>query len=828
MRKNKNKKIILVINIILIIVIVILILGYLLIFKNNINNTKERLSINKIITIPEVNISVGDSFYIKEDNNNINIYDFNNNKLYEYQKNDTYYEIFNNKYIIIRNNDNTLVIDKKGKEINKGTFSITINNNDINYLIIDNKVYNNNMEEVYTLSSNLTKDNYIGSKLYGCFINNNVLGLTFEDKDNNVLIDLNTKKVLYSGFDDYLSLSEKGDSRYMIIKDKDKYNLFDTVNKDIIINNINLDENSNISKDNKTIYIYNDKIYQDNTKIGKKYHMSSSNCTVGSKLLDKKNNIVIDKCMLYYEEIFNNTILGTNFNESILYINNNIITGDNILNVGEYFEVLNYKNNTTESKIYNKNGKLQKLNKEIIYLGNNYYQAYNPDNQSYSILDDKLNIVEDNIGSINYFNDSYFVVSDDNHNKYLYRDGKKISSNIYNDITVNNDTVVGETLFNTYIYILGEDKEINIDVDETPDINIEEIINKYDLNIEENKLKENEKLFKKYAYIVENNDNLLDYKKEVMNIFNLIIDNKNYLSELGLLKKLKELNIIYSDSLGFGVGATYTDGEVKVSLKDKNDFTLYHELTHFIDFSFNNNSYLYNLYNCDGNYIVKKGYDNRCTPINIETNFITEAGAEVYSGKYFTNELEAYSPAPLILEALEYIYGSDEVNEWFFVSDNYFKKIWFDMGYSEEEVLKIINSLSNTTKVVQSGSDDTLFIIDLLIDSYKYKKNSNFMNDNKFKYILRSLINYQADFTTSKYKEELNTIIQENNNITSVLNNTFKDYALYKKFGDLIIIDNKEYISSLCYKNEEAGSLLIDYDFDNNKVIDYKYIKRNG
>ena len=342
------------------------------------------------------------------------------------------------------------------------------------------------------------------------------------------------------------------------------------------------------------------------------------------------------------------------------------------------------------------------------------------------------------------------------------------------------------------------------------------------------KIKDNEELFKKYAYIVENNNNLLEYKKQVMDMFDLIISNKEYLNELRLLNKLKELNITYADDLGTGVGATYTDYGTKVSLKEKDNYTLYHELTHFADFSFNNYNNIYNLYNCNNKYEVKKGYDSSCSPIYIDTNFITEAGAELYSGKYYTHELEAYAPAALILEALEYICGTKELNEWFFTSDAYFKKLWLEAGYTTEETEKIINSLSNRTKILSSGNDDTIFIIDTLIDLYKIKISDNFMNDNKFKYILRSLIDYRRDFTTSKYSSELDIIVNENNTITNALNNSFDGYILYKTFGDLIIIDGKEYISSLCYKGNEIGALLIDYDFDNNKVLNYKYTLRDN
>lgn len=566
--------------------------------KKDNNNIEERLNINEIITIPKIDISLGDSFYLEKEDNKLVVYDYNNKKLSEQELGEEdFYEIYNNKYIIIKNDKKVLLVDQNGNEIKEGTFAITVYSNNKSYIIIDNKLYNSNMEEVYELSDNLLVDNYINNKLYSSNIINDILILTFENKDNNMLIDLTTKEV---------------------------------------------------------------------------------------------------------------------------------------------------------------------------------------------------------------------------------------SSNIYDDITIDKDKIIAVGLFNTYIYKLGTKKEINIDAKEEVDINIDEVIDKYRLDSMKDKIKDNEELFKKYAYIVENNNNLLEYKKQVMDMFDLIISNKEYLNELRLLNKLKELNITYADDLGTGVGATYTDYGTKVSLKEKDNYTLYHELTHFADFSFNNYNNIYNLYNCNNKYEVKKGYDSSCTPIYIDTNFITEAGAELYSGKYYTHELEAYAPAALILEALEYICGTKELNEWFFSSDAYFKKLWLEAGYTTEETEKIINSLSNRTKILSSGNDDTLFIVDTLIDLYKIKISDNFMNDNKFKYILRSLIDYRRDFTTSKYSSELDIIVNENNTITNALNNSLDGYTLYKTFGDLIIIDGKEYISSLCYKGNEIGALLIDYDFDNNKVLNYKYTLRDN
>ena len=42
-------------------------------------------------------------------------------------------------------------------------------------------------------------------------------------------------------------------------------------------------------------------------------------------------------------------------------------------------------------------------------------------------------------------------------------------------------------------------------------VNIDEVIDKYRLDSMKDKIKDNEELFKKYAYIVENNNNLLEY-----------------------------------------------------------------------------------------------------------------------------------------------------------------------------------------------------------------------------------------------------------------------------------------------------------------------------
>lgn len=810
----------------LIVIILVIILGisigtttYLLLPKKN--NLKEPvLNINNTIVINSLNVEVGNDFYIVKNDNGFTTYDLSQNKLYTYEDKLTEYSIYNN-HIIITNEDKTLVIDKNGKEIITGKYLTSLYNN-TKYLIIDNKVYNSNMNEIYTLP-----DYFNDKELYLCQIINDNLIMTFKDKQYNKIINLNTKEEVYTNFDEYISTEiENEESKYIIIKFNDKYDIYDTIKKEIVIKDINIDRNLLISKDNETIYIYNDKIYKNNTKINNKYHMDNTSCEVGGKLLDKKNNIIIDKCMLYYEELFTDIIMGSDNENSVLYINNKILSANTFAKEGEYIISYTYNENESISKIYNKEGKEVKTGSITYFINNNIYKEYNTTTQTFYFTNNKLEKISPEFEYIECPYNNYCNVLDTNYNKTLYRNGKKITSNIYDEIIVKENYIVATTVFNTYIYLLGTNPEININTKEELDINTNEIIDKYELKSMKTKIKDNIDFFNKYAYIIENNDKLLDYKKQVLDIFEIIIDNKKYLNEISLLKKLKELNIVYTDDLDPGVAATYEDGNTRINLGEKDTGTLYHELTHFIDYSFNSNNYRYHLYKCDNKYIIQANYSSQCEILRIETNFITEAGAELYSGKYFTKEIEAYSPAPLILEALEYIYSQEEINKWFFESDTYFKKIWLDMGYSFEDTQKVIESLTKRTKIGYYNDDDTIFLVDAIIDLYKYQNSNEFLQDNKFTYILRSLIGYKKDFSNSKYSNELKTITSNNDTIKKIFKEKFPDYYFYNDFGNFIIIDNKPYLSFLAYYKGKTKILLINYDFDNNSIIDYTEIDK--
>lgn len=817
-KKNKKKIIFILLGLLLILIMGIILL---IIYKDKDNN---ELNINDKIVINDPDVFIYNNFYIKKNEDNIMVYNFDNDIIYKYDGKIDGYEVFNDKYILMDTDNEYMVIDNTGNMVTKGTNGMSVHEMDTNikYILVDNKIYDNEMKEIYELPDYFVEETFVNYNLYSLNIINNILAMVFVNNERNMLVDIDTKKEMYLGFDGYLRLSD----RYIAIGYDNKYKIIDTDSKKVIYDNVRVDENLIIWNNDNYMYIYNDKIYTDGTKINDKYYMKSEGCKVGSKLVSD-NEIKISECMLYYEEYDNDVIMGFNIDNSILYINGDIKKASIFNKIGRYIKSYQYNEGLTTYNVYDRDGKIVLENKELYYLGNDIYQEYDIDENISYFLDSNLNIISDKFNYASCNKNGYCIVSDNNYNKMLYKDGKVVTNNIYDDIEIKDNYITAKMLFNSFIYRLGNLDEINIDYVEEVKIDADEMIDKYDLSSIKDKIDNNKALFNKYAYIVENNNNLLEYKKQVMDMFSVVIDNKEYLNELTLLRKLRDLNIEHVQDLGVGVAGVYSDslGEIKIKLKERSNNTLYHELMHFIDYSFNNNSFGSYIYNCNGKYSIGKSYNTTCEIVSIDTNFITEAGAEVYSGKYFTKEIMAYQPAPTILEALEYICGSNEVKNWYFNNDIYFKMLWFDIGYSKEEVDKLIEALTSQTQVIKSGDDNIILIVDSLIDLYKYRNGNEFLNDNKFKYIIRSMLDYRHDFSSSKYKNELEKIMSDRDTIVNVFRDKFSEYGYYSGYGEVLIIDNQVYISISCYKDNKLGVLFVEYDFDNNKVLDYSYIE---
>ena len=320
---------------------------------------------------------------------------------------------------------------------------------------------------------------------------------------------------------------------------------------------------------------------------------------------------------------------------------------------------------------------------------------------------------------------------------------------------------------------------------------------------------------------------LLDYKKEVYDIFEIIVDKKEYLDEFYFLHKLGYLNINKADILQDGKAfGTYQDFDTRIDLVTDKDSVLYHELIHFVDFSFNNKQST-TLYRCDNKVDVYDAIPN--IPDNCEyvsftyTNYITEAGAEIFTSKYFTKNVSAYSFGTYYLEALEYIYGSSALNKWYYDDTNYFVKVLYDGFNDEKIVMNVLNALSDTTSLDVTYKH-TGYLLDVLIDLYKKNIKEDYLSDKKFVFLLKPLLGFMnAD--NSKYYKELNNYDYELN----FLDNLKKDinYDYYNYYVEPIIINDKMYLSWYVWdlSGTKNAIIWIDYDFDKGDVKDFKILE---
>lgn len=829
MKKNKKR---LLISILVLFVVWCGILVFIIIGDNNNKEEKDVLGIENITTLDNINIKNGNDFYVRDEGEKLVVYDFNNNVISEYTDEYTYFEIFDKRLIIITNKNRKMIITKNGHEMVTG--SHVKYSQDNKYILVDNAVYDYNLRKVYVLD-------FTGDFEYSAeFVNDLLIVNSYQKNSKSVIIDLNTKKVLWSDFISSSSYSNEDEMTYFRFSLNNKGYLLDVKTKQIVYENINykdesyMDYNTFTYKDN-IMYIDNGVLYGENTKINNKYVMNKDKCEKGYKLKDSKNNIVVNKCMYAYKILFDDAILGIDEDNYILFYKDKEISGGEITLEGDYIKVaafLDLLGDGTTYKYYDKNLKQIDVDEyiNVTYLANNFYSGYNYSDYKTSTLDKDLNVIDNNLNNIVCNNNGYCDVSKGIYEHYLYKDGKKLVNDTFVNITINEDEIILETLYKTYIIKLGKDKNIKLDFSFNFNMDIDDIISKYDLKDIEFKINKNEDLFKKFTYIIENNYMLLDHKKEVYDLFEIIIDNKNYLDEFYFLHKLGYLNIHNTKVLHEGKAAgTYQDFNTRIDLSSDIDRVIYHELIHFVDYSIKGSSSTI-LYKCGDKIDLYEAVPNipdGCYYVSFPySNYITEAGAESFTSKYFTKEVLAYNFATYYLNALEYIYGSDTLNKWYYGDHNYFVKTLYEEFNDEKIVTRIFEALSDTTSLDGGPIKDIGYLMDTLIDLYKKHNGEDYLSDKKFTFLLRPILGYD-NVNKSKYYNEFKVLNNINYGTLVNIKNEI-GYENYSTHIDPIIVNYKMYLSWSAWNSKIAKSAVIwiNYDFDNDKINDYVVIEK--
>ena len=253
---------------------------------------------------------------------------------------------------------------------------------------------------------------------------------------------------------------------------------------------------------------------------------------------------------------------------------------------------------------------------------------------------------------------------------------------------------------------------------------------------------------------------------------------------------------------------------------------------HFVDFSINYNSNNW-LYKCDGKYKIMPASENiydGCDSVIIHsTNYLTEAGAEIFKAKYFTKEIKsiAYYFASNYLEGLEYIFGSEEINKWYFGDVNNFYIALLNDYENVDIVNKIIDALNSTTSLEEGSNSNVGYLLDILIDLYKKHIGNDYLSDKKFSFILKSMSDNDY-INTSKYYNEFKSVLDMDYGSLNELKEK-TGYDMYGNSIDPVIIDNKMYLSWNVSNKlvAKCAVIWINYDFDNDKVTDYIVIEEN-
>ena len=365
------------------------------------------------------------------------------------------------------------------------------------------------------------------------------------------------------------------------------------------------------------------------------------------------------------------------------------------------------------------------------------------------------------------------------------------------------------------------------------------------LGLPEEDLRGRYDLFLKYADIVTNNPKLFEYRGFVIDLFPMVADHLDAEDEEYFLSKLKDL-LFESVALAGPAGEFFAwDDKIRIFgdgilyETEATASTVMHELTHFVDaYADGENEGSYALINgrlaskddvSEDEWMQAKDFYN--------TSFITEGGAELYNGKYYSKHPTSYELPTAFLTGFERIFGSDALDDLFFSSDSTLKffDIMKDAGYEDKDILDVIESFNAYTHDYTELPENAWRMEDVLIDLYEHAKDTNWKDDEVFCQILRQINQKMTDNVPLKH-EEVNDILHTRCDLCAFMENIMNqvDQGSNPSPIDIgvIIMNDKPYLTLGLERTDDiekdrATTLLVDYDFDNDKVLSYEYYVRS-
>lgn len=356
-------------------------------------------------------------------------------------------------------------------------------------------------------------------------------------------------------------------------------------------------------------------------------------------------------------------------------------------------------------------------------------------------------------------------------------------------------------------------------------------------------------LFLRFSDTVEGNDSLGKWKGFVYRIFPAVADNAELLDEDYFMAGLSRLSIAEEDMVEGHGGEYYDDNKsvrINNTLEDQepDDYlrTLFHELMHFVDYNLAGEKKL--PYELDGRMLTEEELSGLSEEERDrawympDVVWLTEAGAELFTGKYYSGTVCSYFPIVEFLTGLEHIYGEGTIKKMFFSNDTsyIFCRMLQDAGYSVKEIRKAAESLSRYTGTYTEPEEGNMFIEDILIDLYLHEKGDGWQDDAEFCYLLKCMLSIEINgYSNSRYEKELKaTAFDDFDDVFAfeqrIKEQTRGDINFRSLPPELIHVDGSSYLTArgswINGDNEEVKGVIIIYmDLRDQTVKDYRLVE---
>ena len=452
---------------------------------------------------------------------------------------------------------------------------------------------------------------------------------------------------------------------------------------------------------------------------------------------------------------------------------------------------------------------------------------------------------KNNNNNNNVKKESTTTVNNNNSNKKENSKKDNTNTSVKQDSTKQEDGV--DNVTNESGSTKNNKKKKAVNTTKENDSTIEKIIKDNDLEKYRDLIYENKDLFTKYYKVVEANNNLGEGKRNVYNLFIVIVDNKEYLNEEIFFRKLGNLKIKYANKVpGKGsISGEYYYNSNEICIYDNKDNVLYHELMHFVDYNLNSNI-ADTVYSYDNKVISSDEYNKLSSKeknnAKIISNFIdydevtnnyseihAEGGAELYSSRYFSySYTRSYKKTVYLYYIFEYLYSEESMKAVFFgheslygLTGGYFNE------YQYKEFLNTIYAITNV--YATSTAADYRHIFDSMIGLYTYSRGEDWYNDKEFCLLLYNFIEYDAKMIEGSSNYDIcKDYLTYYNNLYYGFADNFDVYTGTESYiRPQLVYENKKiyFVTFINLETEDETFIKYLYDIDNGSFKETYRIK---